>query len=121
MSSLKINLKRVYEAPADDDGVRILVERLWPRGLTKANVAADHWIKDIAPSPELRTWFGHREERWEEFHQRYHAELANNDAALETLKRLCTSQTVTTFLFAAKDVERNGAVALRDYLLTKPR
>lgn len=119
MSSLNINLKRVYEAPADEDGVRILVERLWPRGLTKANVAADHWIKDIAPSPELRTWFGHRVERWEEFRERYHAELANNDAALEALEHLCADQSVT-FLFAARDVERNGAVALRNYLLAKP-
>jgi DNA-3-methyladenine glycosylase len=120
MSSLKISLKRVYEAPDADDGVRILVERLWPRGLTKASVAADHWIKDIAPSAELRTWFGHRVERWEEFCERYHAELDNNDTALETLKRLCAGQSVT-FLFAAKDIERNGAVALRDYLLAEPR
>ncbi len=117
MSKLNIGLKRVYEAPSVDDGLRILVERLWPRGLTKDAVAADHWLKDIAPSPELRTWYGHRVERWGEFCERYHGELAANTAAVDTLIQLCTGHPVT-FLFAAKDTEHNGAVALRDFLMS---
>ena len=119
MSSREIKLKRVYEASAENDGPRILVERLWPRGLTKADVAADHWFKDVAPSPALRTWFGHRVERWEEFRRRYRAELADNGAAVNSLKRICSGQSVT-FLFAAKETERNGAVVLREFLMSKP-
>ena len=119
MPSPIIKLKRVYESADDDDGVRILVERLWPRGLTKADVAADHWLKDAAPSPDLRKWFGHREERWIEFRRRYRAELTRNDPAVEALQRLCDGGNVT-FLFAAKDTARNGAVVLREFLLSKP-
>lgn len=117
MASPQIKLKRVYETVADDDGVRILVERLWPRGLTKTDVAADHWLKDVAPSPDLRKWFSHRVERWDEFRQRYQTELANNGAVVESLRHLCDGPTVT-FLYAAKDIERNGAIVLRDFLLS---
>jgi uncharacterized protein YeaO (DUF488 family) len=115
MPSLEIDLKRAYETPSDRDGLRILVERLWPRGLTKAGAAIDHWLKDIAPSSELRTWYGHRPDRWLEFRRRYRAELRSNHAAVEGLRTLCTAQQVT-FVFAAKDVERNGAVVLKEFL-----
>lgn len=116
MPSLNIKLKRAYEAPSDDDGVRILVERLWPRGVSKSNAAIDHWFKHIAPTPALRTWYGHRPERWAEFRLRYEAELAANDALVDELRRLCAGSTVT-FVFAAKDLEHNSAVVLRDFLL----
>ena len=119
MSSPEIRLKRAYEAPAEDDGLRVLVERLWPRGLSKADAAIDHWTKDVAPTPQLRTWFGHRAERWREFRRRYRAELSRNSAAVEALKGLCAGQKVT-FVFAARDVERNGAVVLREFLLSEP-
>lgn len=119
MSPLTINLKRAYEAPSDDDGVRILVERLWPRGLTTSDAAIDHWMKDVAPTPDLRTWYGHRPERWPEFRTRYEAELAANGALIGELRNLCASGTVT-FVFAAKDLERNSALVLREFLLSRP-
>ena len=115
MPSTRIRLKRAYEPASADDGMRILVERLWPRGLTKENVAIDHWAKDIAPTPELRTWFGHRPERWQEFRTRYQLELKKNQSAVTSLWELCSGQRVT-FVFAAKDVIRNGAVVLKEYL-----
>lgn len=118
MVSLRIELKRVYEAPSDGDGVRILVERLWPRGLTKADAAIDHWVKDIAPSADLRTWFGHRPERWAEFRRRYRRELTDNSAAVDDLRTLCNQQAVS-FVFAARDTERNGAVVLCEFLLAE--
>lgn len=116
MSSLRIELKRVYEVPSDGDGLRILVERLWPRGVSKANAAIDHWVKDVAPSPQLRTWFGHRPERWTEFCQRYRDELKKNTLEVDALKKLCARRRVT-FVFAAKSVEQNGAIVLREFLL----
>ncbi|MDA0342347.1 MAG: DUF488 domain-containing protein [Proteobacteria bacterium] len=120
MPSPVIKLKRVYEPPASDDGLRILVERLWPRGLTKADVALDHWIKDVAPSSALRTWFGHRVERWDEFQQRYRGELADNAAAIDELTDRRAGGPVT-FLYAAKDTERNGAVVLREFLMSNDK
>jgi uncharacterized protein YeaO (DUF488 family) len=117
MPSLKIDLKRAYEAPSNRDGLRVLVERLWPRGLTKDAAAIDRWMKDIAPSAELRTWFGHRPERWPEFRRRYRAELRSNHAAVDTLRALCTGHQVT-FVFAAKDVDRNSAVVLKEFLVS---
>ncbi len=89
MSPLRIGLKRAYEAPSDDDGIRVLVERLWPRGLSKADAAIDHWVKDLAPTPQLRTWFGHRPELWPEFRARYLAErsLATLTAANDNRDR----------------------------------
>ena len=116
MTLLGIELKRAYEAPSDRDGLRVLVERLWPRGLTKAEAAIDHWMKDIAPTPELRTWYGHRPDRWPEFRRRYRAELKGNQAAVESLRALCAGQQVT-FVFAAKDEERNSAIVLKELLL----
>lgn len=111
-----IALKRVYDPPADDDGLRVLVERLWPRGMTKDEAAIDHWLKDVSPSRELRKWFGHQPERWDEFRRRYEAEIAGNPAALETLRGWCEEGRVT-FVFAARDRELNSAVILRDFLI----
>ncbi len=115
MSSPQIKLKRAYEVPSDDDGLRILVERLWPRGLSKADAAIDHWMKGIAPTPKLRTWFGHRSERWPEFQARYLAELDANLEAVRALEKLCSAGPVT-FVLAARDTERNSAVVLKAYL-----
>ena len=117
MSLLNIALKRAYEAPSGGDGLRILVERLWPRGLSKADAAIDHWAKDVAPTPGLRTWFGHRPERWEAFRLRYRAELTGNVQTVDALKTLCVGNRVT-FVFAAKDVEKNSAIVLREFLVT---
>ena len=119
MPSTKITLKRAYEPASADDGVRILVERLWPRGLTKADAALDHWVKDVAPTSELRTWFGHRPARWRQFRTRYRLELNENRSAVNSLRELCRGQRVT-FIFAAKDVLRNGAVVLKEYLDAEP-
>jgi uncharacterized protein YeaO (DUF488 family) len=110
-----IRLKRAYEAPSKTDGMRILVERLWPRGVTKERAAVDLWMKDIAPSPELRTWFGHDPARWEEFRKRYWAELRAKKDLVEDLRRKARSKTVT-FVYAAKDEEHNSAVLLKAYI-----
>ncbi len=115
MSDLAITLKRVYRPPAPEDGTRILVERLWPRGLTKDKAAIDHWVKDVAPTPELRKWYGHQPDRWDEFQSRYKEELGTNGEELALLENLCAGKQVT-FVFAAKDEARNSAVVLREYL-----
>ncbi len=112
---MNIKLKRAYEEADPSDGIRILVERLWPRGVTKTAAALDHWFKDLAPSPELRKWFAHRRERWSEFQKRYWAELEQNQQRVADLRSLCLKGTVT-FVFAARDTARNGAVVLRKYL-----
>lgn len=110
-----IRLKRAYEPATEDDGTRILVERLWPRGVSKEKAAIDLWLKDIAPSAGLRKWYGHDPARWEEFRGRYRAELDDRAEALDELKRRLKEGPVT-FVFAAKDEERNSAVALKEYL-----
>ena len=115
MSGLSIDLKRVYLPPSPADGTRILVERLWPRGLTKDKAAIDHWVKDIAPTPELRKWYGHVPDRWDEFQRRYRKELAANTDVVADVQKLCADNQVT-FVFAAKDEARNSAVVLRDFL-----
>jgi uncharacterized protein YeaO (DUF488 family) len=115
MASAQISLKRVYVAAAPDDGLRILVERLWPRGLSKDAAALDHWAKDVAPTPSLRAWYGHRPERWAEFKRRYRRELKENHAALRSLMEVCSGQRVT-FVFAAKDELRNSAIVLKEFL-----
>lgn len=111
---MQIVLKRVYDPPEKTDGQRILVDRLWPRGLTKAKAALDLWLKGVAPSTELRHWFAHDPAKWSEFQRRYRAELQSNPAwtELQTL----TSQKKTTLLFAAKDQEHNEAVVLKQLL-----
>jgi len=110
-----LRLKRAYEPAAPDDGKRILVDRLWPRGLSKDKAALDDWIKDIAPSTELRKWFGHDPARWAEFQRRYRTELRQHGALLDQIRSLAKTQTVT-LLYAARDEEHNDAVVLRDVL-----
>jgi uncharacterized protein YeaO (DUF488 family) len=110
-----IHLKRVYEMPSSDDGVRILVERLWPRGLTKAKAAVDSWIKDVAPSPDLRKWFGHDPARWRRFKQRYWKELEGRKDDVDALRRKAREGRVT-FIYAAHDQEHNAALALKEFI-----
>lgn len=112
-----VELKRVYDEPAASDGRRILVERLWPRGLSKERAHIDLWLKEVAPSHELRTWFGHDPEKWVEFRRRYEVELASGEAH----KAFCTLQDLAgqgplTLVFAAHDVQHTNAVVLRDLL-----
>ena len=110
-----IHTKRIYEEPSEDDGLRVLVDRLWPRGLSKAKAKIDRWEKDLAPTTELRRWFGHDPAMWEEFLQRYRAELEGKEEALARLRREANDGTVT-LLYAAKDEEHNNAVALKRYI-----
>jgi uncharacterized protein YeaO (DUF488 family) len=110
-----IRIKRVYEPVARDDGRRFLVERLWPRGITKEALAAEAWVKEVAPSQELRKWYGHRVELWEEFRRRYLAELEANPGAWEPLLE-AARRGPTTLLYAARDPEHNSALVLRDFL-----
>lgn len=114
MASESLSLKRAYEPPAESDGTRILVDRLWPRGLDKQHAAIDEWLKDVAPSPELRKWFGHDPARWPEFRRRYLAELADNEATAR-LRKLVREHRVT-LVYGARDTEHNQAVILRDFL-----
>lgn len=113
-----IYLKRAYEEPAKQDGLRILVERLWPRGVSKETAAVDLWLKDLAPSTELRKWFNHDPEKWNEFRKRYWSELSEKGDLLTLLKHR-TAEGNVTFVFAASDEERNSAVALKEYLEEK--
>jgi uncharacterized protein YeaO (DUF488 family) len=114
----RVRLKRAYEPAAPEDGVRVLVDRLWPRGLRKADAAIDRWMKDIAPSTELRQWFGHDPERWAEFRRRYAGELRQHAAAVDALRELARQHPVT-LVFSARDAEHNDAVALRELLLRR--
>jgi len=113
-----IRLKRAYEAASREDGLRVLVERLWPRGLTKEKAAIDLWLKEIAPSPGLRVWFGHDPSRWEGFKTRYWKELEKNREAVGPLREKVGKGTVT-FVYAARDEEHNGALALKMFLEDK--
>jgi uncharacterized protein YeaO (DUF488 family) len=110
-----IILKRIYDEPSKDDGQRILVERLWPRGFTKERAAVDMWLKEVAPSPELRKWFGHEPEKWEEISERYLKELDLKKDMLKLLKQKSKEGTIT-FVYAAKDEKYNAAVALKALL-----
>jgi uncharacterized protein YeaO (DUF488 family) len=112
---MDIRLKRAYEPPAQSDGVRVLVDRLWPRGLRKENAELDEWMKDIAPSSELRKWFNHDPERWEEFVMRYRCELAGNAALAGRLVELAQKGRLT-LVYGAKDEKHNNAAALKAFL-----
>jgi uncharacterized protein YeaO (DUF488 family) len=107
-----IQLKRVYEKPSRKDGVRILVDRLWPRGLTKERAAVNLWLKDVAPSSELRKWFGHEPAKWKEFQVRYRKELRDKKDALKLLKQKSEDRTIT-LVYGARDQQHNEAVVLR--------
>lgn len=111
-----LRLKRAYEAVAPDDGVRILIDRLWPRGLSKAEAALNEWVKDIAPSTKLRQWFGHDPARWPEFQRRYKAELHQHTEELDRIRALAKKHTVT-LVYSAHDEEHNDAIVLKDVLL----
>lgn len=116
MSAGNIKLKRAYEQPLPGDGTRILVDRLWPRGLRKESAAIDHWFKEIAPSTELRKWFGHDPTRWDEFRRRYAAELREHAGQLEEIRKLAGRGPVT-LVYAARDELHNDAVIVRDALM----
>ncbi len=107
-----LELKRAYEKPSPDDGYRILVERLWPRGVSKENARLDLWLKDVSPSPELRQWYGHDPTKWTEFQKRYRAELKERKEDLHFLKEKSRGETVT-LVYAARDQEQNSAVILK--------
>lgn len=113
--NMKIKIKRVYEQPDKDDGVRILVDRLWPRGLTKEKAAVDLWLKEIAPSTELRKWFGHDPEKWSSFRGRYETELRHNDDLIKLLKQKAREGTVT-LVYGARDQKHNEALVLKQFL-----
>ncbi len=108
-----IHLKRAYEAPSPEDGRRILVERLWPRGVTKERAALDSWMKEVAPSSELRSWFSHDPARWPEFQRRYREELRARPQEIEKLVDL-TRQGDVTFVYGSRDEQHNAAVVLRE-------
>ncbi len=113
----RIGLKRAYETVAPDDGMRVLVDRLWPRGLSKERLAIDLWLKEVAPSAGLRRWFGHDPDKWDEMRERYRRELASGASAeaFGQLRDLCRAGPVT-LVFGARDEEHNQAVALKGFL-----
>ena len=111
----QVDIKRVYEQAADEDGVRILVDRLWPRGVSKERATLSGWLKDVAPSPDLRRWWHHDPDRFEDFARRYRTELDDNPA-LEDLLSIVREHDRTTLVYAAKDPAVNHALILRDYI-----
>jgi uncharacterized protein YeaO (DUF488 family) len=111
-----IKLKRAYEPRSASDGTRILIDRLWPRGVTKKAAAIDHWFRDLAPSTELRRWFGHDVDRWGEFRRRYTTELEHHGEQLDELRHLARNGPIT-LVFGARDEKHNDAVVLRHFLL----
>lgn len=112
---MNIKIKRVYEKPEKADGFRVLVDRLWPRGLTKEKVAADLWLKDIAPSTELRKWFNHDPDKWPEFKKKYIAELKENTEPVSVLKEHANKGTLT-LLYGARDQVHNEAQVIKDFI-----
>ena len=116
MSASNVRLKRAYEPPAADDGTRILIDRLWPRGISKERAAIDQWMKDISPSTELRKWFGHDPARWEEFRRRYAKEVRHHADLLDQLRSLARQRPIT-LVYSAHDEKHNDAVELRQLIL----
>lgn len=114
-----LKIKRVYDQPEKSDGFRVLVDRIWPRGLTKDKTAVDLWAKDLSPSTELRQWFNHEEEKWPEFKRRYSLELEAKPEAVTEFVKLLPQHPQLTLVYGAKSEERNQAVALREYLSAK--
>lgn len=116
MMTQSIRLKRAYDPPDKDDGFRVLVDRLWPRGLKKEDLAVDLWLKDIAPSDMLRKWYSHDPERWEEFKSHYFEELRENDEAVDRLLKASGGNKVITLVYSSKEEKLNNAVALKEYI-----
>jgi uncharacterized protein YeaO (DUF488 family) len=116
IAASNVRLKRAYEPPEKTDGTRILVDRLWPRGVSKEEAKLDEWIKEIAPSTELRTWFGHDPRRWDEFRKRYRTELAEHSETLKDLRRRAREGPIT-LVYSARDEIHNDAVVLRNVIL----
>lgn len=112
---MELLLKRIYDAADGKDGVRILVDRLWPRGVSKERAKLDLWLKEVAPSAELRLWFGHDPEKWLEFRRRYRKELEDREEELEQI-RAAVKRGRVTLLYGAKDAKHNQAVVLKEYL-----
>jgi DNA-3-methyladenine glycosylase len=112
---MTVRIKRIYEPPAAEDGYRILVDRIWPRGVSKERAKLDLWLKEVAPTTQLRTWFHHEDPKWPEFRRRYRAELDGNPAVAE-LRALVSEHDRVTLLYSAHDEKENQAVVLRDYL-----
>lgn len=119
ISASHIQLKRAYEPPESDDGIRILIDRLWPRGVKKAEAAIDEWLKEIAPSTNLRKWFGHNPARWQEFRRRYKTEIRKNPDEFDRLQKLARRGPIT-LVFSAHDEAHNDAVVLKEMLLGHP-
>ncbi len=115
---MPILLKRAYEKPSSDDGKRILVERLWPRGLKKENAKIDEWLKELAPSTELRKWYGHDPSKWAQFQEKYWNELKNKQDDLSELAKESTKNTIT-FVFGSKEEKLNNASALKEFIETR--
>lgn len=112
---MTLRIKRIYEDPAAGDGYRVLVDRIWPRGVSKERAKLDLWLKDVAPTTELRQWFHHEDPKWPEFARRYRAELADN-AAVQTLRDIVSAHETVTLLYSARVERENQAVVLREYL-----
>jgi uncharacterized protein YeaO (DUF488 family) len=117
--ALLIKIKRIYEKSSKDDGFRILVDRLWPRGMSKSRAAIGLWLRDIAPSDELRKWFSHMPEKWDEFVEKYRKELQEKGELLKIIKKAEEENETVTLVYSAKDVNHNNAVALSSYLRSK--
>lgn len=118
---MAIRIKRIYDPPSGDDGYRILVDRLWPRGLTKEAASIDLWMRGIGPSDELRKWFGHDAERWDGFRERYEQELTTHGELLDLIRDIEHDHETVTLLYGAKDTAHNQAVVLADYLAAYKR
>jgi len=116
---MKLKIKRVYEKPEKEDGTRILVDRLWPRGLTKEKAAIDLWLKEVAPSTALRKWFSHDPAKWPTFKQKYRQEIKENKSQVAILKEQLMKGAVT-LVYGAKDEEHNEALVLKEWLQRKP-
>ena len=116
---MAIKVERIYDNPTGGDSFRILVDRLWPRGLSKDKVRVDLWQKDIAPSNTLRKWFGHDEKKWDEFKQKYFKELDKNNDVVNTIIKTAQEQNSITLLYPTKEKRFNNAVALKEYLEEK--
>lgn len=112
-----IRIKRVYDAPAQDDGHRVLVDRVWPRGVSRESAAVDEWLKSVAPGTALRQWFGHDPAKWNEFRRRYFAELDAGPEGLDGLLTRARAPGTLTLVYSARDTEHNQAVALREWLM----